>query len=677
MTAPSEARPRDAATQAYSLAAIPPQPYGKYTLIGKLGHGGMAEVNLAVVEGQGGFRKLTVIKRLHRHLAMEPGFVEMFLDEARLAAQLNHPHCVQTFEVGEHASGHYLAMEYLDGQGLERLLRISGQQDRPIDPRIAARIVTDALEGLAYAHELTDYDGTPLTVVHRDVSPQNIFITYDGMVKLLDFGIAKAATHVVETQTGVIKGKYAYISPEQALGQEVDQRSDLWSMGVVLWETLTGRRLFKSVNELATLHETIQGEIKLPSAFRPELSTELDTICMRALQRDPAERYQSAQEMKDDLERYLLGLPRRAGRKEVAAEMRARFEAVIALHERTLAECLAGTGRAPSEGTLEAIVAPASSLPTPTPSFTPSVTGPPAPPASTGAASSASAAPASTSTAPASGERPTRAPASQAGRPSRTLRWVALAAVLGLAALLALVLPLGGDDEDDRGAVDAAAAAAAVGAPHAEPSALDPASPSPLLPPAPSDPALGDLALGDPALGDPALGDPALGDPALGDPGLAEPGLAEPALGDRGDHSPSDPLDPAPGGVVAEGSEPGAAPTEPAATAATEPSTEPEGLAAAPTSSERRRRTGRRTRPEPTPAPPAPAPASGFLTLATTPWTEVSLGGRSLGTTPLLRVELPAGTHALRLVNREQGVDETYRVTIRAGETLSRRVGLR
>ena len=254
------------AHKAYSLVAVPPQPFDKYTLIGKLGHGGMAEVNLAVADGKGGFRKLTVIKRLHRHLAMEPGFVEMFLDEARLAARLNHPHCVQTYEVGDHDDNHFLAMEYLDGQGLERLLRISGQLGLSMPVAESARIVADALDGLAYAHELTDFDGTELGVVHRDISPQNIFVTYNGVVKLLDFGIAKAATHIVETKTGVIKGKYAYIAPEQALGQQVDARSDLWSMGVVLWECLTGRRLFKSVNELATLHETLQGEIKLPSA---------------------------------------------------------------------------------------------------------------------------------------------------------------------------------------------------------------------------------------------------------------------------------------------------------------------------------------------------------------------------------------------------------------------------
>ncbi|MCZ7684254.1 MAG: protein kinase [Sandaracinaceae bacterium] len=343
-------------SRAYSLVAIPPQPFDKYTLIGKLGHGGMAEVNLAVALGKGNFKKLVVIKRLHRHLAMEPGFVDMFLDEARLAARLNHPHCVQTHEVGEWQDNHFLAMEYLDGQGLERLLRISGQKGLDIPFDLAARIVSDALDGLAYAHELADFDGSPLGVVHRDVSPQNIFITYNGVVKLLDFGIAKAATHVVETRTGVIKGKYAYIAPEQALAQELDHRADLWSMGVVLWELLTGRRLFKSVNELATLHETLQGEIKLPSAFRPDLPTDLDTICMRALERDVDGRYQTAQEMKEEIDRYLATLPKPPGRSAIARMMRERFDQVIETHQRTLAQCLKGGALELSASSIQQLV---------------------------------------------------------------------------------------------------------------------------------------------------------------------------------------------------------------------------------------------------------------------------------------------------------------------------------
>ena len=624
---------RPDANKAYALVAIPPQSYDKYTLIGKLGHGGMAEVNLAVAQGKGGFRKLTVIKRLHRHLAMEPGFIDMFLDEARLAARLNHPHCVQTYEVGEVEGNHFLAMEYLDGQGLERLLRMSGQLDETMPAPLAARIVADALDGLAYAHELTDFDGTELCVVHRDVSPQNIFITYNGMVKLLDFGIAKAATHVVETKTGVIKGKYAYIAPEQALGQTVDQRSDLWSMGVVLWEVLTGRRLFKSVNELATLHETLQGEIKLPSAFRPDLPTELDTICMRALQRDPEQRYQSAQEMKDELERYIRSVPSPPGRKQIARLMKERFGGVIETHKKTLAACLKGTGQV-THSTIERLVPQnttssetgmksldgAGHTPTPTPTPAPvshsSVTPPPN-----------------------TMSRSMEAPAEE--RPGAWI-WKAgvVAAVIAIALLLGLLLPLGDDDETTTGAVGAVATSEVPSPP--DDVVLEPTEiPTETTPEAPPPNAVPDDAVD------------------TGD------------TGDTGEGTAAPPDDEAGGADDAE---------EPAPSSRRRRLTARERARLAAARRERREREQQQAAQQSTqqpPDPPPPAGDTGFLTLVTTPWTNVTLGSRTLGMTPLMRVELPPGAHTLRLVNREAGIDQTYRIQIRAGQTTTRRVGLR
>jgi len=607
------------ASKAYSLVAMAAQPFDKYTLIGKLGHGGMAEVNLAVVEGKGNFRKLVVIKRLHRHLAMEPGFVDMFLDEARLAARLNHPNVVQTHEVGEWSDNHFLAMEYLDGQGLERLLRISGQRGEVVPYDLGARIVSDALDGLAYAHELTDFDGTPLNVVHRDVSPQNIFVTYNGVVKLLDFGIAKAATHVVETRTGVIKGKYAYIAPEQALAHELDQRADLWSMGVVLWEVLTGRRLFKSVNELATLQETLQGEIKLPSAFRPELPTELDTICMRALERDVDARYQSAQEMKDDLDRYLASVPKPPTTKHIARLMRERFAEVIEVHKETLSQCLkAGGTLGISPSTIERLVeqpmitptgmsplagAAASVTPTPTPA--PLVQALPPPPAL-----------------PRGMEPPAaHEPSSPARGGKGGLVWkiaVVVALVL-LAAVAALAVPLLGGEEEDGGAI--ARPVIDVTAPVAQPS--------------------------------------------VAQPSVAQPVVEPPPVIEQ---QPAEQVEPAAMPDVV-------APVEPTADTA-RASDERAGL----TASERRRNRRPRERSEaPAAAEPEPAPsgAPGFLTLVTTPWTRVRLGARDLGTTPLIRLELPPGTHTLHLENPEQGISDTYRVTITSGETVTRRLGLR
>lgn len=632
------------ANKAYSLVAIPPTAYDKYTLIGKLGHGGMAEVNLAVVQGKGGFRKLTVIKRLHRHLAVEPGFIDMFLDEARLAARLNHPHCVQTYEVGEVEDNHFLAMEYLDGQGLERLLRMSGQQEMPMPSEVSARIISDALDGLAYAHELADFDGSALGVVHRDVSPQNIFITYNGVVKLLDFGIAKAATHIVETKTGVIKGKYAYIAPEQALGQSVDQRSDLWSMGVVLWEVLTGRRLFKSVNELATLHETLQGEIKLPSAFCRDLPTDLDTICMRALQRDPEERYQSAQEMREDLERYLSALPDPPGRKHIARLMKDRFGGVITQHKETLAACLQGTGQV-THSTIERLVPPSttsSEAGMVTPSFsgvhvndvgvTPTPTPTPGP------------IPASVTPPPGALGSPSNQP-QPAQADARPGAWIWKAAIVLFVILLALILglflPLG-DDED---------------APSTRIETRQLRDP-PNLP-------AGVIAMPPTTL--PVRPQPLAIAPTTGTgPETTTPNPADLDLADQ------DPVDPEPGGST----EPETESPEPMRLS----SRERARIAAARRA--RREREGREPQvvervPEPTVEPRPLAQDNGFLSLATTPWTNVSLNGRDLGTTPLMRVELPPGSHTLRLVNREAGIDQTYRVTIQPGQALSRRVGLR
>ncbi|MGE0789243.1 MAG: protein kinase [Sandaracinaceae bacterium] len=635
--------------RAYSLVAIPPQSYGKYTLIGKLGHGGMAEVNLAVADGKAGFRKLTVIKRLHPHLAVEPGFIEMFLDEARLAARLNHPHCVQTYEVDEYQGSHYLAMEYLDGQGLERLLRVCGQQEIPLEPALAARIVSDALDGLAYAHELTDYDGSPLTVVHRDVSPQNIFVTYNGMVKLLDFGIAKAATHVVETRTGVIKGKYAYIAPEQALGQDVDQRSDLWSMGVVLWECLTGRRLFKSINELATLHETLQGEIKLPSAFRPELSTELDTICMRALQRAPDQRYQTAQEMREELERYLVGVTNSPTRKDVSRAMRDRFAEAIVVHKRTLSECLQGSGAAISESTIERLVDPSHNTPRPA-GLSPADSGLSPPPFTP-------------TPAPLSVTPPPVLSAQEPAEPRRRGGLVAtvilLVLVLLLSATVAVLLPLSFGGEDPSSSGSGASVVVALNGDRRSHERGD-----------------------DGVRGDHATPPDDEVAPTRGADGLGPAEQPQPSL-------PS--TDPEP---IANGEEEEETPLGEAIA----PTPDPIAVVHVDDRGGRSGRGGRRTGrsghsqpsttgpPDPTPPPPSveestaagtPATGLGFLTLATTPWTEVSENGRVLGTTPLIRVELPAGQHRLRLVNREQGIDEPYRVTIRPGETLSRRIGLR
>jgi serine/threonine-protein kinase len=282
------------------------QSFGKYHVFATLGRGGMADVYLAVARGPVGFNKLVVLKRLRAALADEPAFREMFLDEARLAARLNHPNVVDTFEVGDHHGNYYIAMEYLEGQALNKILRAAIKQRLPLTPQMCARIAADALAGLHAAHTLTDYDGSPLGIIHRDVSPHNLFVRYEGHVKLVDFGIAKAASGSTETEVGVLKGKVAYMAPEQASGEGIDARADLFAMGVVLWEMITLKRLFPGENAAATLHKLLTDPIPLPSEVVEGVSPELDRIVSKSLERDPNRRFQSAAEMRHALEEYIV-----------------------------------------------------------------------------------------------------------------------------------------------------------------------------------------------------------------------------------------------------------------------------------------------------------------------------------------------------------------------------------
>jgi len=288
-------------------------PFGNYDLILHLGQGGMADVFVAVYSNQvaQGFNKLVVIKRLRPSLAEEPEYIDMLLDEARLAARLNHPNIVQTNEVGRVGDEYFIAMEYLDGQSLHRIIHHANharqKEARPaIPPRIGLTLICEALAGLHEAHELPDYDGTPLNIVHRDVSPHNLFVTYTGQVKLLDFGVAKAAGRGTETRQGVVKGKLAYMAPEQPTGTRPDRRADIFSVGVVLWEIVTGARMWQGVDDIAIFHRLKAKNIpRSPMALNPSVPTEIDRICRRALAPDPSERFATAAEFQSELEGYL------------------------------------------------------------------------------------------------------------------------------------------------------------------------------------------------------------------------------------------------------------------------------------------------------------------------------------------------------------------------------------
>ena len=289
---------------------------GKYRVIAKLGQGGMARVLLTVAAGKAGFEKLLVVKELREELAGDPEFLTMFLDEARLAARLNHSNVVQTYEVGQDGDRHFIAMDYLEGQSLVALQVAVGRSKLPIDVQV--RVLSDMLSGLHYAHTLCDYDGTPLCVVHRDVSPHNVFITYDGQVRVLDFGIAKAIGASAQTRTGVYKGKPAYMAPEQVQTQPVDARADIFSAGVMLWEALAGKR-FATGNELAVLSSRVLGTENSIREVAPSAPPELVEICEKAMALSPASRFESAGAMRDALESWLDARESRVGPKELGA----------------------------------------------------------------------------------------------------------------------------------------------------------------------------------------------------------------------------------------------------------------------------------------------------------------------------------------------------------------------
>ena len=290
----------------------------------------MATVYLAVAQGPAGFNKLQVIKRLRPALAADPEFLNMFLEEARLAARITHPNIIQTNEVGYDGQYYFIAMEYVDGQALESIGRkVADQGGIPLN--IHLHILAEAWQGLHAAHELTAFDGSPLNVVHRDVSPHNVMVTYDGHAKVLDFGIAKAADSSTDTRTGIMKGKCAYMAPEQFGGKVVDRRADVFAMGIMLWQAITGKRLWKGLSDAEVFTRLAKGEIPKPLSIKPDIAPEIDAICMKALSTDREDRYATAADFQAAIEQFLSTQPRVTSR-EVGAwaegELLARESAI-------------------------------------------------------------------------------------------------------------------------------------------------------------------------------------------------------------------------------------------------------------------------------------------------------------------------------------------------------------
>ncbi len=284
-----------------------PRRFGKYTLIRKLAVGGMAELFLSIQRSVAGFEKLIVIKRILPSMNEDRAFIDMFLHEARIAATLSHPNIVQIFDVGQVEGKYFIAMEHVHGEDLRsivRQMRKKGVHEFPLEHAIS--IILGMCAGLAYAHEKRDIGGSALNIVHRDISPQNVVVTFSGDVKIVDFGIAKSDVRLyADTRSGRLKGKVPYMSPEQARGEVVDWRSDIFAVGVMLFELTTGKRLFKGSSEYETLKLICDRDYPLPSDIREGYPRELEEIVMRALAKDRVERYQSAREMQQALEEFV------------------------------------------------------------------------------------------------------------------------------------------------------------------------------------------------------------------------------------------------------------------------------------------------------------------------------------------------------------------------------------
>ncbi len=281
---------------------------GEYILLEKISTGGMAEVYKAKKKGVEGFEKIVALKKILPHLAEDEEFIEMFIDEAKLASKLNHPNIAQIYDLGKINGSYFIAMEYVLGKDLRTILRKIKKEKRPLPPiEISSYIIMKVAEALDYAHRKVDENGKPLNIVHRDVSPQNILISYEGEIKLVDFGVAKASIRAHHTVAGSLKGKLLYMSPEQARGvKTLDGRSDIFSLGAVYYELVTGEKAFMAHSEAEVLDRVRKGKFKPPRAIRPDLPVEVERIIMKAMNPDPAKRYQRASEMRNDIEKFLL-----------------------------------------------------------------------------------------------------------------------------------------------------------------------------------------------------------------------------------------------------------------------------------------------------------------------------------------------------------------------------------
>lgn len=316
---------------------------GKYEILALLALGGTAEIYLARIGGALGFEKYVVVKCLHDHLADDSEFVKMFLDEARLVAALDHSNIVQTFELGEHQGRYYMVMEFLAGLSLAMVMRRSAERipGGQIPVNIILNVASQAAAGLHYAHERTS-GGKLLNIVHRDISPQNLVISFEGVVKIVDFGIARAELRETKTKVGTIKGKFAYMSPEQCVAKNIDRRTDVFALGVVVHELLTGRRLFKRESPYDTYQAVLECSVPRPSSVNRSLDPALDDIILKALAKDKEQRFATTEAFGDAIQQYLHRHAQSSGPSEIAKFFEAYFDREIAEHRARMSELMSG-----------------------------------------------------------------------------------------------------------------------------------------------------------------------------------------------------------------------------------------------------------------------------------------------------------------------------------------------
>jgi len=300
-------------------------PFGRYLLLDRINVGGMAEVYLGKAFGVEGFERLLAIKRILPNMADDDEFINMFVDEARIAVQLSHANIVQVYELGRFEGQYYIAMEYVSGKDLRQLLDVYRKRNEVLPISTAAFIASKICDGLDYAHRKADPSGRPLNLIHRDVSPQNILVGYEGAVKVTDFGIAKAEDRASKTQAGVLKGKFGYMSPEQVRGLDTDHRSDVFAVGILLYEMITGKRLFIGESDFSTLEKVRNAEVPLPTTHNPNIPPALEQVMMKALARERDERYAWASDLADDLQQFLIEENNIYNGKKLAALLKSEF----------------------------------------------------------------------------------------------------------------------------------------------------------------------------------------------------------------------------------------------------------------------------------------------------------------------------------------------------------------